>query len=173
MTFFLALFLFGCPAADDGGLPDGAAVHFVKPKDGATVGSPVKVKMGVEKMEVEPAGEIKAGRGHHHIIVDGGPIDAGTVVPADKTHIHYGKGQTETELELEPGKHTLTLQFADGHHASYGPQLSQTITITVEGKAKAKGKSKGDAGKAKGKGKADDAAGKAKGKGKGKGGKGR
>ncbi|MEL6349341.1 MAG: DUF4399 domain-containing protein, partial [Myxococcota bacterium] len=94
--------------------------------------SPVKVKMGVEGMTVQPAGELKEGTGHHHIIIDKGGIAEGQAVPADEQHIHYGKGQTETELELTPGKHSLTLQFANGLHQSYGEVMASTITITVE-----------------------------------------
>lgn len=112
--------------------PSAASVFFVEPLDGATVSSPVKVRMGVKGMQVHPAGELKEGTGHHHIVVDGGPIERGTVVPADATHIHYGKGQTETELELTPGSHSLTLQFANGAHQSYGPHMSATVTVTVE-----------------------------------------
>lgn len=112
--------------------PEGAKVMFVEPADGATVKSPVMVKMGVEGMTVQPAGELKEGTGHHHIIVDSDAVPFGTAVPADEKHIHFGKGQTETELELEPGEHTLQLQFADGAHRSYGEQVSAKITITVE-----------------------------------------
>jgi hypothetical protein len=112
-------------------IPADAKVMFVAPADGATIQGPVKVKMGVEGMTVKPAGTMEAKTGHHHIIVNDKSIESGTVVPADETHIHYGKGQTETELKLPPGTHTLTLQFANGAHQSYGPQLSTTITITV------------------------------------------
>lgn len=113
-------------------VPEGAKVSFISPADGATVSSPVKVEMGVEGMTVQPAGAPKSGTGHHHIIVDGRGLDAGVTVPADETHIHYGAGQTETELTLAPGTHTLTLQFANGLHQSYGPQMSTTITVTVQ-----------------------------------------
>lgn len=118
--------------------PPGARVFFVEPKDGAEIKGPlaegkvkVPVKMGAEKIEVKPAGELVQGTGHHHIIVDGDGIALAGVVPKDETHIHFGKGQTETELELAPGEHKLTLQFADGMHMSYGPQLSATITVKV------------------------------------------
>ena len=94
--------------------------------------SPVKVKFGVDGMAVKPAGDMSAGSGHHHLIVDGKPVPRGEVVPTDDTHIHFGKGQTETELKLAPGKHTLTMQFADGAHRSYGPDLSSTISVTVK-----------------------------------------
>jgi hypothetical protein len=88
--------------------------------------------MGVEGMEVEPAGQINYGRGHHHIIIDGSFMAAGSSVPFDGQHIHFGKGQTEFQLDsLAAGKHTLTLQFANGAHLSYGEGLSNTITVEV------------------------------------------
>ena len=110
---------------------DDQNVYFVNLEDGAEVTSPVLIEMGVEGMELEPAGVIKEGYGHHHIIVDGSFIPVGVVVPADETHIHYGDGSSETELELTPGEHTLTLQYADGVHQSYGEKMSKTITVTV------------------------------------------
>lgn len=112
--------------------PDGARVYFVNLEDGAVVSSPVKVEMGVEGIEIRPAGELVEGTGHHHIIINEGPTAYGTVVGADDTHIHFGLGQEETELELEPGEYTLTLQFADGFHRSYGEDISSTINIIVE-----------------------------------------
>lgn len=111
-----------------------AKVFFIEPKDHAVLTSPVHVKMGAEGIKVEAAGEIKSGSGHHHLIINGGPIPEGEVVPKDDTHLHFGKGQTETDLELEPGDYTLTLQFADGAHKSYGPKLASTIHITVKEK---------------------------------------
>ncbi len=107
------------------------SVKIVQPKNGATVAPKFKVKMTVQGMKVAPLGQMKKGTGHHHLIIDGPAIPGGQVVPADPTHIHFGKGQTETELELAPGKHTLTLQFADGAHISYGPVMSETIEVNV------------------------------------------
>lgn len=119
-------------SADDGVQPMMHMVMFDAPADGAEVSSPVKVKMGVEGMEVKPAGEMAPNTGHFHLIIDGDPIPKGQVVPKDETHIHYGKGQTEAEVPLSPGKHTLTLQFADGAHMSYGMDMSATITVNVK-----------------------------------------
>ena len=107
-------------------------VDFGNLKDGDTVSSPFKVEFLVYGKTIEPAGVEKEGTGHHHIIVDGGSIQAGEVVPANETNIHFGKGQTETELTLAPGEHTLTLQFADFAHRSFGGKWSKTITVTVE-----------------------------------------
>ena len=112
--------------------PKEAKVFFVEPTADSTVTSPVKVVMGVEGMSVKKAGELEKDTGHHHIIINKGHITKGSVVPADAHHIHYGGGQTEAELELPKGKHTLTLQFADGLHRSYGEQLSASIHITVQ-----------------------------------------
>lgn len=111
--------------------PAAHSVKFVSPTNGAKVPSKFKVTMGVDGYKIAPVGTMTKETGHHHLIVDGGPIPEGTVVPTDKTHLHFGKGQTETELELPPGKHKLTLQFADGAHRSYGPAMSNTIEVEV------------------------------------------
>jgi len=107
-------------------------VHFVAPQDGAVVEDSVHVVMAVQGMGVHKAGDLVQGTGHFHIIVDGGFVPAGEVVAKDATHLHFGKGQVETTLKLPEGKHSLTLQLADGHHVSYGKAWSQTIQITVE-----------------------------------------
>lgn len=111
--------------------PAGAKVSFGNLVDGATVQSPLTVQMVAVGMAVQPAGELKAGTGHHHIIVDGGPMNAGDFVPKDATHIHFGDGSTTATLNLTPGPHTLTLQFADGLHRAYGPAMAATVKINV------------------------------------------
>ena len=113
-------------------LTEGQTVSFIQPEDGAELTSPVVVEFGVEGMEVEPAGALSKDKGHHHIVINGSFIPKGEVVPADETHIHYGKGQVTDTLDLEPGEYTLTMQFADGLHTSYGEQMSSTINITVK-----------------------------------------
>lgn len=114
-------------------IPEGAKVMFTNLKDGAVVTSPFKVQMGTEVMKVDTAGPVVAGSGHHHLIIDGlDSLMAGEMVPKDSTHLHFGKGQTETELTLAPGRHKLTMQFADGLHRSYGSRLSATVTVNVK-----------------------------------------
>jgi len=114
--------------------PGDLAVEWLEPKDGATVKSPVKMKFGVKGIEIVPAGKNPKDRttGHHHVLIGKASFPVGKVIPTDDEHKHFGKGQTEAELELPKGKHTLALQFADGTHASYGERLATTITITVE-----------------------------------------
>jgi hypothetical protein len=114
-------------------IPPGAKVYFKNLKNGETVKSPFKVEMGVKNIKVDSAGNIVAGEGHHHILIDAGDsVAAGQVIPKDAQHMHFGKGQTSTTLSLPPGKHRLTLQLADGIHRSYGSQLSATIEVTVK-----------------------------------------
>ncbi len=114
-------------------VPKGAKVVFSNLKNGASISSPFKLKMGAEGIRVDTAGPVMAGSAHHHLFIDAEDwLAAGTIVPKDSTHIHFGKGQTEYELTLSPGKHKLTLQLADGLHRSYGSQLSATISVNVK-----------------------------------------
>jgi len=114
-------------------IPEGARVFFVNLKDGQTVQSPFTVQMGAEGIAVDSAGSIKPGSGHHHILINAGEfMEAGTVIPMDSTHRHFGNAQKEATLTLPAGKHRLTLQFADGIHRSYGSALAASIEVTVE-----------------------------------------
>lgn len=124
-------------------LPGNAKVFFKNLEDGQEVSSPFTVEMGVEAMEIEPAGEAVAGKGHHHILINQGFTEERKIIamaksvppiisPTDTLPLHYGKGQTETELNLAPGTYQLTMQFADGYHRSYGEQMSSSIRITVK-----------------------------------------
>lgn len=110
-------------------------VFFIQPNEGAEISSPVHLVFGVSGLKIKAAGENidDKSAGHHHLIIDGDSIMEGQVIPpTTTTTIHYGKGQTEATLELPPGKHKLTLQFADGAHRSYGKDLSATISITIK-----------------------------------------
>tara|TARA_B100000700_G_scaffold329535_1_gene451612 strand:+ start:1065 stop:1457 length:393 start_codon:yes stop_codon:yes gene_type:complete len=107
-------------------------VFFKNLNEGDTVASPFQVEMGVSGMKIKPAGELEAGTGHHHIILNKSFINYGDIIPMDDQHLHYGKGDTVATLSLSKGQHTLTLQFANGMHMSYGEQFSKTINIYVK-----------------------------------------
>ena len=108
------------------------SVDFVEPKNGDTVASTFTVRFAVEGMSVAPAGDATPGTGHHHLLIDTADIDENAVIPMDDKHRHFGKGQTETQITLPPGKHRLTMQFADGAHRSYGAKFRKTIEVTVK-----------------------------------------
>ena len=112
----------------------GAEVYIISPKDGATVHNPVLVQFGLRGMGVAPAGMKFDNTGHHHLLIDTDPpSDLSTPLPATDKIVHFGKGQTETTLNLAPGKHTLQLLFADANHIPHSPPvISQKITITVK-----------------------------------------
>ena len=107
-------------------------VFFKWPKNGSTVASPVFIDMGVEGMEIEPAGLVKEGFGHHHILINQKFWPKGQVIPTSDSTLHYGKGQTDASIELDPGKYVISLQFADGVHVSFGEEMSESIEINVE-----------------------------------------
>ncbi|HEY8898114.1 MAG TPA: DUF4399 domain-containing protein [Niastella sp.] len=114
-------------------IPDGAKVFFVNLKNGQKIKSPFKVQMGVSGIALDSAGTLKPASGHHHILIDAGDsLAAGTVVPKDSTHLHFGNAQKEAELKLTPGEHKITLQYADGIHRSYGGKLASSVTVTVQ-----------------------------------------
>jgi len=113
-------------------------VSFSNVQDGDTVPRTFTYRFQVNGgYELAPASAgLKENSGHHHVVVDsGGFVPKGEAIPFDATHKHYGKAQTEGELELEPGKHQITLQFANANHESYGKEFANTITVTVKDSA--------------------------------------
>ncbi|MDT8327701.1 MAG: DUF4399 domain-containing protein [Roseovarius sp.] len=137
-----ALMMVAAPAlAGDTPAPEGAAVYFINLADGDTVSAPVKVNFGLIGMGVAPAGTDKEKTGHHHLLIDRpalgeGPDGAEELaygLPADDHHKHFGGGQTEVTLDLEPGQHTLQLVMGDMNHVPHDPPVvSDVITITVK-----------------------------------------
>ncbi len=117
--------------------PEHAKVYFIGLKDGAVVKSPFKVKFGIKGFGITPAeskGKERHTGGHHHLLVDVEQLpDLSEPVPRDARHIHFDQGETETTLELSPGKHTLQLLLGDEEHEPQDPPLiSEKITIKVQ-----------------------------------------
>ena len=112
--------------------PEGAKVMIISPKDGDTVGKEFTVQFGLEGMGVAPAGVEKENTGHHHLLVDQTELpEAGK--PMGEPPLHFGGGQTQTTLTLEPGTHTLQLILGDKLHIPFEPTIvSDVVTITVE-----------------------------------------
>ena len=127
---------------------DGCAepkVSILSPQDSYVSNSKnIKVVFGSENIEINPAGSSKVPdnkcfvSGHHHLLVDGEALPS-LFIPFDETHMHFGAGQTEAIIELEPGMHTLQLMLGSSTHGvqvpfggmDIGPIVSEKITIEV------------------------------------------
>ncbi len=132
-----AIILFALPftaaAQDRTAAPADAEAFFITPEDGALVASPLTLVFGLRGMEVAPAGTDKENTGHHHLIIDTDLPAMDEPIPSDDQHLHFGGGQTQTELELEPGEHSLQLLLGDLDHVPHDPPvMSEKITIVVE-----------------------------------------
>jgi hypothetical protein len=113
--------------------PD-AKVYFIEPLDAACVSKTFTVKFGLSGMGVAPAGTDREHTGHHHILIDLETLpDMTAPLPANDNIKHFGGGQTETTLTLEPGEHTLQLLLGNHLHIPHdNPVMSEKITITVK-----------------------------------------
>jgi hypothetical protein len=115
--------------------PEGASVYFISPKNGDTVGPTFTVVFGLKGMGVAPAGVTNPNTGHHHLLIDVAKMPDMTMpLPTTDPNIrHFGGGQTEAEVKLAPGQHTLQLVLGDFLHTPHDrPVVSEKITITVK-----------------------------------------
>ncbi|MCC7007702.1 MAG: DUF4399 domain-containing protein [Acidobacteria bacterium] len=114
--------------------PAGAQAYFISPRNGEAVTSPFVVRFGLKGMGIAPAGVTQANTGHHHLLIDVEKLpDLTKPLPATDNIRHFGGGQTEVELTLPPGKHTLQLVLGDATHTPHStPVMSEKITVTVK-----------------------------------------
>ncbi len=112
--------------------PPGAKVEFIDLKDGAIIGPKTTVHFGLRGMGVAPAGTKRPNSGHHHLLVDTDLPPLDQPIPNDENHLHFGGGQTEVDLSLLPGPHTLQLLLGDADHIPHNPPVySDKIHVTV------------------------------------------
>jgi len=135
-TLTVAAFL-GASVAVAGGTPApaNAYLYIGWPNDGQVIaaGKPFRVWFGLRNMGVAPKDVTFSNTGHHHLLIDTELPPPDQEIPSDRNHLHFGAGQTETMLELPPGKHTLQLLMGDNKHIPHNPPVySKKITITVK-----------------------------------------
>ena len=110
IIFLIGFFIFPLHAAEKSKAADDANLYIISPIDGETVSSPVKIVFGLVGMGVAPAGIKFNNTGHHHLLIDVAELpDVNSPIPSNDNHRHFGKGQTEALIELEPGEHTLAI----------------------------------------------------------------
>ena len=110
------------------------SIYIISPKNGAKVRNPVRVIFGLKNMGVAPAGTLKKNTGHHHLLVNIDKLpDLKLPLPSNENLIHFGLGQTETEVELQKGINTLQLILGDYMHKPHqSPLISKKIKIFVK-----------------------------------------
>ena len=109
-------------------------VYFIEPKNNDVITERTfKVQFGLEGFGIAPAGYDIPNTGHHHLLIDTFiPEDLTKPIPANKNHIHFGLGQTETTITLEPGEHSLRLVLGNYLHVPHTePIISEEINILV------------------------------------------
>jgi uncharacterized protein DUF4399 len=122
-------------AAETGGptpSPPGAKAEFLDLKDGAVIGPKTTIHFGLHGMGVAPAGTKRANTGHFHLLIDRDLPPLDKQIPNDENDLHFGAGQTETELTLPLGPHTLQLLLGDADHIPHSPPVySDKIHVTA------------------------------------------
>src|SRR5258707_4994247 len=112
--------------------PPGAAVYFIDIKNGDMLPAKSTVHFGLRGMGVAPAGSDRENSGHHHLLIDSELPPLDRPIPNDFTHLHFGAGQTEADVSLRPGQHTLQLLMGDKDHVPHTPPvMSQRIRVRV------------------------------------------
>jgi len=112
--------------------PSHANAYIISPLDGATVSETFTIKFGLQGMGVSPAGFEKKNTGHHHLLINHKELPAFNQ-PMGGDVKHFGGGQTQTDITLAKGTHTLQLILGDHRHVPHNPAVvSKKVTITVK-----------------------------------------
>lgn len=132
---FLAFVLCTTAFAGETPSPPNVELYIGWPNNGEVIaaGKPFRVWFGLRNMGVAPKDVKIANTGHHHLLIDTDLPPMDEPIPSDRNHLHFGAGETETMIELPPGKHTLQLLMGDDKHIPHNPPVySRKITITVK-----------------------------------------
>lgn len=134
VLFMVSFNVFALKQESGNTTPLGASVYIISPIDGDIVSSTFTVRFGLRGMGIAPAGIDRVKTAHHHLLIDTKVLPNLTkpLQATDKVR-HFGGGQTETQLTLKPGKHTLQLLLGNYAHVPHNkPLMSTKITITVK-----------------------------------------
>ena len=123
--------------AGDTPAPENAYLYIGWPNDGEVIRNggnrPFRVWFGLRHMGVAPADVDVPNTGHHHLLINTEPPPLDEPIPADENHLHFGRGQTQTNITLPRGTHTLQLIMGDHAHVPHNPPvMSRKVTVTIE-----------------------------------------
>ncbi|MDB2461200.1 DUF4399 domain-containing protein [Gammaproteobacteria bacterium] len=132
ITYFI--FLLSITSLSYSGSNEEKSIKLEGVENGKTYSSPLKLNFIVKNMKVLKAGVNEKDSGHHHLLINLKNLpNLKLPLPMTKNIIHFGKGQTFTNLELKPGKHTIQLLFADYTHTPHEkPLITDKITFFIK-----------------------------------------
>lgn len=110
--------------------------YFTNLKDGAVIETPFRATFGLAGgWGLAPIASPLGGKsGHHHLLLNKNlPLDFEKPLPFNDQYLHFGKGQMETVLNLEPGTYDLRLLLANHKHVLHFV-YSSPIKVTVSRK---------------------------------------
>lgn len=117
-----------------------AEAYFTNLKDGERIETPFLLKFGLSGgWGLAPIAQPGHGKsGHHHLLINRElPLNFKEALPFNDQYVHFGKGQMETVLTLEPGEYTLRMLLADQKHLPHfvfnrGARITVTRKNAVE-----------------------------------------
>mgnify|MGYP003687515979 FL=1 len=128
------IFLFSITSLSYSGSHEEKSIRLEGVMNGETYSSPIKLNFIVKNMKVLKAGINEKDSGHHHLLINLKELpNLKLSLPMTENIIHFGKGQTSTNLELEPGKYTIQLLFAYYTHTPHEkPLITDKITFFIK-----------------------------------------
>jgi hypothetical protein len=101
-------------------------VFLVEPEDEAQIKEfPFTVEVGSEGID--------EGSGHYVIAwgVDDPYPPEGQPVPSDDRHFHFEPGESQAQMDLTGGKHSIHVIFVDENNMVIDPSLADSISVTI------------------------------------------
>lgn len=110
-----------------------AEAYFTNLPEGARIETPYVLKFGLSGgWGLAPIAQPGQGKsGHHHLLINRElPLNFHEALPFNEQYVHFGKGQMQTVLTLEPGEYSLRMLLADQKHLPHFV-FSKPTRITV------------------------------------------
>lgn len=101
--------------------PTGVTVAITYPEDGSTVTTDQDVQVEVDLEGAELTNETSGDdprKGHIHVFVDDAMVSMPTTL--------------ESNIDLEPGDHTITVEFVGADHSQFEPRILDSVDVTAE-----------------------------------------
>lgn len=103
----------GCDIRDFVPIP---GAEIVQPTEGSLVTNPVYFELDAKNWDIEPPTERRDGAGYFVLILEGGCLPAGRLVPFEDQYVHLQDSEYTVWVDLRPGAYEVCLQIADGNH---------------------------------------------------------